>query len=117
MYNIAKSYWSGNILNSNKYAKTIVLKSKKEYNKYEIPMYIPREYLYDIEGLKAMINSDIYIEFHEDVDNSIITSEELKYFDKFENLQNIYIITSETDKSKVIVDQSKYNIILQDGVG
>ena len=110
MYNIAKSYWSGNILNSNKYAKTIVLKSKKEYNKYEIPMYIPREYLYDIEGLKAMINSDIYIEFHEDVDNSIITSEELKYFDKFENLQNIYIITSETD-------QSKYNIILQDGVG
>lgn len=117
MYNIAKSYWSGNILNSNKYAKTIVLKSKKEYNKYEIPMYIPREYLYDIEGLKAMINSDIYIEFHEDVDNSIITSEELKYFDKFENLQNIYIITSETDKSKVIVDQSKYNIILQKGVG
>ena len=117
MYNIAKSYWSGNILNSNKYAKTIVLKSKKEYNKYEIPMYIPREYLYDIEGLKAMINSDIYIEFHEDVDNSIITSEELKYFDKFENLQNIYIITSKTDKSQVIVDQSKYNIILQDGVG
>lgn len=117
MYNIAKSYWSGNILNSNKYAKTIVLKSKKEYNRYEIPMYIPREYLYDIEGLKAMINSDIYIEFNEDVDNSIITSEELKYFDKFENLQNIYIITSETDKSKVIVDQSKYNIILQNGVG
>ena len=94
-----------------------MLKSKKEYNKYEIPMYIPREYLYDIEGLKAMINSDIYIEFHEDVDNSIITSEELKYFDKFENLQNIYIITSKTDKSQVIVDQSKYNIILQDGVG
>lgn len=117
MYDIAYSYWGEDILSSNKDTKTIVLKTKKEYNKYEIPMYIPRKYLYDIEGLKAMINSDIYILFNEVDGNSTITAEDFKYFEKFENLQNIHIITSETDKNKIVVNQSKYNIIFEGGVG
>lgn len=64
-----------------------------------------------------MILTDIYILFNEEDGNNLITAEDLVLFENFEYLEYIHIITWEEDASKVIVDQNKYKVILENGVG
>lgn len=117
MYNIAKEYWKDHTLSYDDEFRTIILNEYRELNDSLMPMYIPRRLLSDIEGLKPMIVTDIYILFGEEDGNELIAEEDLAILSKFKDLSEIHIITWETDVSKIIVDQEKYNISIEQGVG
>lgn len=64
-----------------------------------------------------MILTDVYILFNDEDGNELITAEDLTLFEDFEYLKYIHIITWEEDASKVIVDQDKYEVTLENGIG
>ena len=119
LYNIAKDYWEGLYVRADDDLLTIELKEYRERNDSGLPMYIPRDLLYDVKGLEPMIITDIYILM--DMDNGMdrIEEEDLKVLESFPDLKYIYIITppEEYNEQDLIIPQDKYVVTIENGVG
>lgn len=119
LYDIAKEYWKNLYVRADDNLLTIELMESREVNDYGIPMYIPRNLLYDIKGLDIMIETDIYILMDEENGLDRIEEEELKNFEGFEHLSRIHIVTppKEYNEFDLIIPQDKYIIEIEQGVG
>lgn len=119
LYEIAKKYWEGLYEKAYDDLLIIELKELREENDSGLPMYIPRDLLYDVQGLKPIIVTDIYILM--DMENGLdrIEEEDLKVLENFENLKNIHIITppEEYNEIDLIIPQDKYVVTIENGVG
>ena len=119
MYELVKEYWKNYIVEYDENLLKIIIKedNNKINNDSGVPLYIPRKYLKEIPGLKEIISTEVYMLMDETNGNEMITQEDLNNLEEIYGLEKIYIVTNETDLNKLIINQNKFKIILENGIG
>lgn len=116
LYEYAKEYWDGLYVRADDDLLTIELNTRSMFNNSGRAMVIPRRLLYDVAGLKSVINQDIFISMDEENGMDKIQKEDLKVLDNFEDLRRIHIVSgkgtlpSGADYDNYIVSQDKYDV-------